>query len=1289
MKLKKGILLTALTLMTVSVMGMFNNVQAATSKTLSIKALRKSGFGYQVVNNSTKYIWKIYDTNDKNETFYCIKGGPGFGSSNMGQTITPTEYTQSFDMKNPDEITSKYLNAILDPDSKQYERLMWVLDQCYVQPKKNASDDEITIAQESKRNLLNAVDEYIEKHPGIYDNPSYIYDKLTDILDEYEEDIDAIQQLAVWYYTNDDDYHVNRNPTIKMNSVKDVNGNYQALDINDDEDAARIHAMNALYAYLTQTPQASGFSYDYANGAKNANPQFEDTTVEIEENGDRIIVGPYRINENSENANYSLRGTITDGNNDRITDVIFLDRNKQELRTNPTLENLKEIVEQDFYISLPSTVNQTNIEFYIEGNCFKTEVTYWSVENPGEVDQPIVQIEKTNRGFDDEKTVSKEPVPEIVEFDLALRKFITSIAGKTLTGADSRVPTISDSELRNLANKEATGINTTSANKVHRKDALTVKTGDKVVYTIRIYNEGDVDGWATEVTDHLPEGLKFVPVAQSSINQKYGWTNPSGDGKTIVTSYLASTSCKLNAFNKETYNLDYEDLQIECEVIATPEATTKHLKNIAEITAHKDINGNTGNNLTDRDSRPNSLTSDDINNYGTTSKQDDDDFEQLILQPKPETEKSFDLALRKFIVDVKNPNSDKSNVLQSREPQVVVKPLLEGKTTATYNHTKEPVSVSNGDIVTYTIRVYNEGEVDGYVTEITDHLPKQLEFIIDDELNKQYGWTVVEGSNGRTVKTDITSPNTTHSASRDIIYATRRDETDKVLLRAFEYEENSKLDYIDVKIRCRVKDDISLFEKITNIADITDFTDSQGNKVEDRDSQEDNVTLPKDETLPEYKDQEINSKIEYIEGQQDDDDFEKLVLRKFDLALRKFITGVANGEKVEDITNRAPVFVNENGKYTYEHTKEPVEVANGNTVIYTLRIFNEGNVSGYATKVKDDLPEGLEFLPENIVNTAFNWKMYKEDGTETKDVKEAKYIETDFLSKEKEKEDGANLIKAFNPETMTMPDYKDLKIAFKVTEPNTSDRIIINQAQISDDSDEEGNPVDDIDSVPDEWNEGEDDQDIEKIKVKYFDLSLKKWVTEAIVTVDGKTKVTKSGHTGDENPEPPMKVEIQNGKINSTTVKFRFNIKVTNEGEIAGYATELIDYIPQGLKFDKKDNPKWKEENGKVTTDQLKDKLLKPGESATVDIVLTWINGKNNMGQKVNWAEIYKDKNEYDSPDIDSTPGNNVKGEDDIDQAPVLLSPATGSEPMYIGLALICVTMITGGIFLIKKYVIS
>ena len=213
-------------------------------------------------------------------------------------------------------------------------------------------------------------------------------------------------------------------------------------------------------------------------------------------------------------------------------------------------------------------------------------------------------------------------------------------------------------------------------------------------------------------------------------------------------------------------------------------------------------------------------------------------------------------------------------------------------------------------------------------------------------------------------------------------------------------------------------------------------------------------------------------------------------------------------------------------------------------------------------------------------------------------------------------------------------------------------------------------------------------QNYKKIKVKFFDLSLKKWVTESIVTYNGKTTVTKTGHTGDENPEPPAKVEIRGSRMSKTTVKFKFNIKVTNEGEIAGYAKEIIDYIPEGLKFEPKDNPKWRVEDGKVITDQLKDKLLQPGESATVEIILTWINNKDNLGEKVNWAEINKDDNEYDSPDIDSTPGNNEKGEDDIDRAPVILSVVTGSAPTYITLAITSISMLAAGVVLIKKFVI-
>src|SRR5699024_6156311 len=133
--------------------------------------------------------------------------------------------------------------------------------------------------------------------------------------------------------------------------------------------------------------------------------------------------------------------------------------------------------------------------------------------------------------------------------------------------------------------------------------------------------------------------------------------------------------------------------------------------------------------------------------------------------------------------------------------------------------------------------------------------------------------------------------------------------------------------------------------------------------------------LPSDEDLPDYKKDEIDSGKEYIPGQEDDDDFEKVVLEKFDLALRKFITGVNDTE----ITDREPQVdtskygtVGEDGEeitsFTYNHTKDPVRVCQNDVVIYTIRIYNEGTMSGYAEEIKDDVPEGLIFLPDHEIN---------------------------------------------------------------------------------------------------------------------------------------------------------------------------------------------------------------------------------------------------------------------------------------------------------------------------------
>ena len=220
------------------------------------------------------------------------------------------------------------------------------------------------------------------------------------------------------------------------------------------------------------------------------------------------------------------------------------------------------------------------------------------------------------------------------------------------------------------------------------------------------------------------------------------------------------------------------------------------------------------------------------------------------------------------------------------------------------------------------------------------------------------------------------------------------------------------------------------------------------------------------------------------------------------------------------------------------------------------------------------------------------------------------------------------------------------------------------------------------------WNIEDNTITIELVN-KYFDLALRKWVTQAIVTENGQTVVTETGHKAEDDPEEVVKVDLRKSKIDDVIVKFKYSIRITNEGEIAGEATKIRDDVPEGLKFVQEDNPDWKIEDGKLVTEKLAGTTLQPGESAEVEILLTWVNSKENMGVMINTAEIEEDHNDYGAPDIDSTPGNNVPGEDDIDDAPVMLTIKTGSEiVMYISIALGTILIVTTGIIVIKKKVL-
>lgn len=898
-----------------------------------------------------------------------------------------------------------------------------------------------------------------------------------------------------------------------------------------------------------------------------------------------------------------------------------------------------------------------------EGNVITSPAT-------GERDSSVknVQIPADLQSYKDQEINRQDPIdPDYIpgqeddddfeklllkEFDLSLKKFITKVNDTEIT---NRAPQVDVTPLK------GTGTTAKYTYQISpEKNPVVVENSDIVEYTIRIYNEGEANGYAEVVRDDIPTGLEFLP--ENATNIEYRWKMYDADGNettdvskatTITTDYLSKAqedatgrNNLLKAFEMTKTTLDYRDVKVAFKVIE-PNSSKNTIVNHAQIAE------DTGD---DRDSTP------DVWNEG----EDDQDIEQIRL-------KDFDLALRKFVTKIN------SKEITDRIPQVDLSTLKGNGTTATYNHSKKPLSAYVGDVVEYTIRVYNEGDSEGYATEITDYLPKQLEFIKDNQTNITNNWKMYD-ANG----------NETQNVSDAVTIKSDKLKDEKI--PAFD---GDTLSYKEVKVVCKVVATDNMPKKITNIAEISKCENSNRIEVkglasgDERDSNPNQVTVPTGTELENYKDSEINK--DYVPGQEDDDDFEKLLLEEFDLSLRKFITAV-NDTQIKDREPKVDVTPLKDGSGTtakYEHSKEPVLVSNGNIVEYTIRVYNEGSVAGYAQEVKDDIPEGLEFLPENETNTKYRWVMLDKDGMETTKVEDAQSIVTDYLSIEQEKTAGENLIKAFDPTTMDTLDYKDVKVAFKVVEPATSDRIVINKAQISEECDEDENDVKDRDSTPDEWIEGEDDQDIEKVKVQYFDLSLRKWVTQSIVIEDGQEKVTETGHTAEDDPEAVAKVDLKKSKINNVIVKFRFKIRVKNEGTIAGYVKEIKDYIPDGLKFLEEDNPLWKKVDEKtITTDQCKDVLLKPGDTTEVEVLLTWINGEDNMGVMDNWAEISKDYNEYGSPDIDSTPDNNKKGEDDIDDAPVMVTVQTGEVARYTGIAIVVLTILTTGVVLIKKYVL-
>ena len=194
--------------------------------------------------------------------------------------------------------------------------------------------------------------------------------------------------------------------------------------------------------------------------------------------------------------------------------------------------------------------------------------------------------------------------------------------------------------------------------------------------------------------------------------------------------------------------------------------------------------------------------------------------------------------------------------------------------------------------------------------------------------------------------------------------------------------------------------------------------------------------------------------------------------------------------------------------------------------------------------------------------------------------------------------------------------------------------------------------------------------DIGLIESAQFSLGLDKSITKVTVQNSQGTKTEQFDKT------KLAKYDISAKYLSGTTVYVEYTLTVTNNGDLTGFASELVDYIPEGMTFNSNLNPDWYTgTDGRLYTKVLTDTELTKGENKEIKLVLTKQMTAENTKLVSNTAEVAEDYNIYGVSDINSTPNNQAQGEDDISTADIILTVSTGESLVYIS-AIIISTMI-------------
>ena len=386
-------------------------------------------------------------------------------------------------------------------------------------------------------------------------------------------------------------------------------------------------------------------------------------------------------------------------------------------------------------------------------------------------------------------------------------------------------------------------------------------------------------------------------------------------------------------------------------------------------------------------------------------------------------------------------------------------------------------------------------------------------------------------------------------------------------------------------------------------------------------------------------------------------------VEKYDLAIMKFVSEI-DGRETSD---REPiVHVNKDGKkFSYSKKNDIEQAANNQKITYRLRMYNESEEEGKGKRIIEDIPAGLVYIPEDTINNKYDWKGYTRDKdgdlVAVSDISKATVLVTDYLEgKVINGYNKANVESAMsgNAEGSAFKylDFEDVEVVFQVdeTKVNNENRIIENVVTIQKNTNDDNR---------------DNDTTSEKVYVKYFDLSIMKYIEEVKVKNNLEDRTI---NVGESKKGQTVKIDVVKSQVKNTTITVTYGLKITNVGQIEGYASKIVDYIPDDFKLI--NDGTWTQEGNQAITTKLEDTILEPGESTILNLTFEWKLTEDNIGLRVNEGKIAEYENPYDA--IDITNDNN-------DKESMLVSVKTGGIKIAIAVAIIIIS--TMGVLVIVK----